>query len=118
MSNSTDYLRRRAKTLKKAFLAGDPQARDRVADCLPGRETIKHADALFVVAREEGHESWPKLKLAHEIAVMDRDRRAERLKMALFFGQGWVADALLKTDPALADANLGLQIERDYRFNS
>ena len=110
MTSSTDTLRRRAKSLRKAFLAGEPDALTRVAGHLPGRSEIKHADALHVIAREEGFESWPKLKLARDIATMDRNKRAERLKTALYFGQGWVVDALLGSDPGLADANLGLQV--------
>ncbi|MEM9031492.1 MAG: ankyrin repeat domain-containing protein, partial [Pseudomonadota bacterium] len=109
MSSSTEFLRRKAKALRKAFLAGDPEARTRVAAHLPGRDALKHADALHVVAREQGFQSWPKLKLAKEIAAMDRAKRSERLKIALYFGQSWVVDALLSADPSLGSDNPGLQ---------
>ena len=105
-----DSLRRQAKTLKRAFAAGEAEARARVAAVFPDAQTLKHADALHVIAREEGHSSWPRLKLALDIAAMDRETRAERLKMALYFGQGWVVDRLLEADPDLAHANFGLSL--------
>lgn len=110
MQSQLDFLRRRAKALRRDYDAGDEAARVRVAAVLPGQDAIRHADALHVIAREEGHASWPKLKLALELAGMDRDQRAERLKIALYFGQNWVADRLLQADPSLADANFGLQV--------
>ena len=108
MSNPTEKLRREAKALKKGFVAGDARAVARVRAVLPDAAEIKLADALHIVAREAGHDSWPKLKLADEAAAMDRDVKAERLKMALFFGQHWVVDALLRETPDLGRDNFGL----------
>lgn len=110
MSLNLDQLRRQAKTLRKAFAGGDGAARGRVQAVLPDAGTLRHADALHVIAREAGHESWPRLKMAADIARMDRDARAERLKIALYFGQAWVVDRLLEGDPDLPRHNLGLQI--------
>ncbi len=110
MPSSIDHLRRRAKALRRDFNAGDTGAQVRVAAVLPDASDLKHADALHVIAREEGHRSWPRLKIAAELAGLDRDARAERLKVALFFGQNWVVERLLEADPALGEANLGLQI--------
>ncbi len=110
MNHSLDYLRRQAKSLKRAFAAGDDAAIARARAVLPDAAALKHADALHVIAREQGHQSWPKLKSASEIAAMDRDARAERLKYALYLGQHWVVDTLLAADPDLPKANLGLQI--------
>lgn len=105
-----EKLRATAKRLKKAFAAGDQEAQERLRAVLPDRSDPRHADFLHVVAREEGHESWPKLKFALETAAMNRDERAERLKQALYFGQNWVIDKLLADDPDLPSHNLGLQI--------
>lgn len=110
MSPILDHLRRQAKTLRTAFNAGDAAARARVSAVLPDTGNLRHADALHVIAREEGHDSWPKLKMAADIARMDREARAERLKIALYFGQGWLVDRLLEADPTLPQHNLGLQI--------
>ncbi|NNK65776.1 MAG: ankyrin repeat domain-containing protein [Rhodobacteraceae bacterium] len=110
MTYSLEDLRRRAKLLRRSYLAGDADAHARVSTILPEAESLGHADALHVIAREEGHESWPKLKHAYDIAAMDRNARAERLKMALFFGQPWMVSRLLEADPTLPDHNLGLQI--------
>jgi len=41
---------------------------------------------------------------------MDRAHRAERLARALYFGQDWVARALLDADPELPHANFGLEL--------
>jgi len=65
-------LKAQAKALLKAFRADDPQARIRVAAQLP-RFTLPTpaahlnrqfalADALHVIAREQGFRSWPRLK--------------------------------------------------------
>lgn len=105
-----DKLRAEAKRLKKAFAAGDTEARTRLRKFVPGSADPKHADFLHVIALENGHESWPKLKFALETARMTRDQRAERLKTALYHGQQWVVRRLLLLDPALPEHNLGLQI--------
>ncbi|NRB00030.1 MAG: ankyrin repeat domain-containing protein, partial [Rhodobacteraceae bacterium] len=49
-----------------------------------------------------------KLKFATEAAKMDRDARAERLKIALYLGQTWIVEMLLDADPELVGHNLGL----------
>jgi len=108
MTKSTDKLSRSAKALRKSYQAGDPAAISRVAAIFPTAKDLKHADALHVIAREAGHDSWPKLKFAAESAAMDRAAKAERLKMALYLGQHWVAEALLAEVPDLGRDNLGL----------
>lgn len=109
MTRSLDYLRRQAKMLKRDFSQGQRDAIDRVLKVLPEATSIRHTDALFVIAREKGYESWPRLKLIIELAKMDRSARAERLKIALYLGQNWVTEDLLHTDPDLPEHNLGLQ---------
>ncbi|MDJ1006458.1 MAG: ankyrin repeat domain-containing protein [Paracoccaceae bacterium] len=108
--SSLDRYRREAKKLRRAFEAGEEAAWARVRAVLPEATSLRHTEALHVVAREAGEASWPKLKLCAEVAEMDREKRAERLKMALYFGQHWVTEALLSADPNLEDDNLGLQI--------
>lgn len=109
MVHSLDYLRRQAKQLKRDFGAGAPEAIARVKEVLPEATTLRHSQALHVIAREADYPSWPRLKLATELAEMDRDARAERLKIALYLGQNWVVDDLLRVDPELPSHNLGLQ---------
>ena len=110
MPHSIEYLRRQAKQLKRDFAAGDADARKRAEAVFPDVTALKHTDALHVVAREHGHASWPRLKLALEMAAMGRNQKAERLKIALYYGQHWITEALLKDTPDLAGHNLGLQI--------
>ena len=110
MRNELENLRRSAKKLKKSFAAGDSGAVARVRAFVPEPKVPVHADFLFVIAREEGHNSWPALKFAFEARSLTREQRAERLKMALYFGQAWVVKHLLKLDSDLCNANLGLQI--------
>ena len=105
-----EALRAAAKRLKKAFAAGDADAIARLHAVVPGTDIPKHADFLHTIAREQGHESWPRLKFALEAAGMNRDQRAERLKVALFHGQRWVVEKLLGEDPGLTGHNLGLEI--------
>lgn len=108
-SDTPDTLRAAAKRLKKAFATGDADAVRRLRAFVPGDTPPKHADFLHVIARESGHDSWPKLKFALEAAAMTRAQRAARLEHGLRFGQNWVVAKLLDGDPDLASTNLGLQ---------
>ncbi len=110
MTISIDRLRREAKALKADFSAGDADAAARVHAVFPGADAMKRADALHVLAREQGFKSWPKLKLAAEIIGMDRAARADRLKIALFYGQDWQVSQLLASDPELWSENFGLKV--------
>lgn len=105
---SLDWYKRQATALKKGFAAGEAEAVARVRAVRPDAAQIRHADALHVVAREAGHDSWPRLKFATEAAQMDRAAKQERLKIALYFGQHWVVDALLTEAPDLAQGSFGL----------
>ena len=108
MTQSIEQLRRDAKALKKAFAAEDAKAKARVTAVLPDVTDLKHSEALHVIAREAGHESWPKLKFSVESQTLDRAGKLERLKMALFHGQGWRIRQLLDETPDLARDNLGI----------
>ncbi len=108
MTRSIQNLRRDAKALKKNHESQDAEALARVAAVLGDVTHLTHAQALHVLAREAGHDSWPKLKFAVENAALDRDTLLERLKMALFHGQGWRVSQLLAKSPELARDNLGI----------
>ncbi|SPJ29139.1 hypothetical protein TRM7615_02651 [Falsiruegeria mediterranea M17] len=103
-----DHLRRQAKTLKKSFAKGEADAKTRVAQFLPETQALTHSAALHVIAREAGHESWPKLKFQTEAQQMDRAAKAEQLKQALFQGGHWRVEHLLAETPDLADDHFGL----------
>jgi len=108
-ASSLETHKKSARRLRKAYAAGDPDARTRVAAHADPAKELKHADFLHVIAREEGHDSWPKLKFALDSAAMNRAEKAERLKMALYHGQHWITEKLLADDPTLKNDNLGLQ---------
>lgn len=102
--------RKAAKRLKKAYANGEADAVVRVSAHIDAKKPLKHADFLHVIAREAGHLSWPQLKFALEAADMSFEQRARRLKVALYHGQHWITDRLLRDDPALAAADFGLQV--------
>lgn len=108
MEHSIDRLKRAAKALRKGFMAGEAEVALRVWAVLPEVTALSHADALHVVAREAGYDSWPKLKFAHEQWGMGRAEKADRLKQALFHGQHWVVTALLEEAADLGRDNFGL----------
>ena len=106
-----DDLRRTATLLKRAYGAGNSAAAARVRQYIPdGPDPLKHADFLHVVARENSFESWPRLKAAVETQGMDRAAKQQRLKIAVFQGQTFVIQQLLKDTPDLAQGLLGLEI--------
>lgn len=110
MIRSIDQLRRNATALKKAYHGGDRDAFLRVQTHLSRADgaPIKHADALHVLALEQGFASWPQLKQAAETHGMDRATRQQRLGLALIRGQDNVARQLLTDDPDLPLGNIGL----------
>ncbi len=110
MSDQLSFLRRKAKTLKNAFLQGDLSARQTVQGIKPQSDgqPLKHADFLHVVARIEGFRSWPDMKLAVESQGMDRAAKQARLRIALFQGQHWVVKRLLSDTPDLAKGQFAL----------
>ncbi|KKJ78296.1 hypothetical protein WH95_03035 [Kiloniella litopenaei] len=113
MSNQTpniDTFKKQAKRLKKAYETGDHEAQNRVQKILYDKSSLTHADFLFVIAREQGHESWPKFKFALETLAMNKEQKAERLRSALYHGHQWIIKKLLDEAPDLASYDLGLQI--------
>lgn len=72
-SPSLEQLKKTARDLLRAFQSDNPLARKRVAGYIPrlarsGTE-LRLAEAQFVVARENGYPSWPKLKTAIEVGI-------------------------------------------------
>jgi hypothetical protein len=61
-----DWYRKHAKALVRAHRRGDADAHARAARALGGRDRFLLADALHVIAREQGLRSWPELKRAVE----------------------------------------------------
>ena len=66
---SLEQLRKQAKDLVDAWRAGDVLARERVRAHKPQAREPLLADAQFVLAREYGFDSWP--KLAHYVELRD-----------------------------------------------
>ena len=76
------HLRRQARALQRAAVAGDPQAADRIARNHPhpptDLTTFRLSAAQLTVAREYGFPSWPRLRHhldARAAAQLDPDRR-------------------------------------------
>ena len=58
---SLEQLRKQAKELLRQLRNGDPSALERLRKCKPNVSDPILADAQFILAREHGFESWPKL---------------------------------------------------------
>ncbi|GAB3891536.1 hypothetical protein GCM10029964_064870 [Kibdelosporangium lantanae] len=56
-----DNFRRQARALQRAVRAGDPEAAARVARHAEASADLRLSTAQFVVAREYGYASWPRL---------------------------------------------------------
>lgn len=115
MTQSLDPLRRDAKTLLRGFSAGDAGARSRVASVMPVPETLRHADALHVIAREAGFPSWPVLKDSAARMGYDRAERLQRLKRALYDGPAERILTLLDADPTLGEGEFALHVALYHR---
>jgi HEAT repeat protein len=73
-SPNLEHLRNQAKALLEAFRAGDVDAVQRVR-AISSAEPFKLAHAQFVIAREYGFQSWPRLK-----ARVERPAKISRRK--------------------------------------
>ena len=116
MTDPLDPLKRSAKTLQKAYEAGDDNARLQVRAYLDADKALKHADYLYVIARQQNFESWPKLKAAVDARGLPRTQAQERLKVALYLGQKPIVEQLLADMADIATDNLALQIALYDRF--
>ena len=84
---SLEQLRNQAKDLRKQFLAGNRAAVDRVRQLHSGfnessRKEFRLHDAQWVIAREYGFASWPKLKEHVESILLETGEPIELLKQA------------------------------------
>src|SRR6185503_9454037 len=64
---SLEQLRKQAKELLRQLRNGDPSATERLRKYKPNVSDPILADAQFVLAREHGFESWPKLVHLHSV---------------------------------------------------
>jgi len=94
------YERKRAKDLLRDWRAGDRDAIARVAAHLRDTTSPKLSQAQFVIARERGFESWPKLKAQIETSL-PLDAQAARLLDAVEHGRTGIVSRLLKQHPGL-----------------
>ncbi len=69
---SLEQLRKQAKELLRQLRNGDPSATERLRNLKPSISEPVLADAQFVLAREHGFESWPRL-VHHVQAVQSPD---------------------------------------------
>jgi hypothetical protein len=72
---SLEQLRKQAKELLKLYRAGDAAAAERFKTHVPQAFAPILADAQFVLAREHGFESWPRL-----VRYVETDHTSERVK--------------------------------------
>jgi hypothetical protein len=77
-----EHLKKQAKKLLKAYRKGNAAALERVRAHCDGDEFTLN-DAQFVVAREYGHHSWPRLVASFETLNDDRKRVNRRQLFAI-----------------------------------
>ena len=99
------YERKRAKDLLRDWRAGDRDAIARVGAHLRDTTSPKLSQAQFVIARERGFESWPKLK-AHIETSLPLDAQAARLLDAVEHGRTGIASRLLEQHPRLSQFSI------------
>lgn len=138
VSPSLDQLKRQARDLLRAALSGDPAALTRIARYLPGLPAVavslapqasapapRLSHALFVLAREYGFPSWPKLKafvlasaskaeaLSTSAPTLSRPRGRGRHTQALADLAQHLADRAAQEDTAAVTAALRVLARRD-----
>ncbi|MCH2165870.1 MAG: ankyrin repeat domain-containing protein [Marinovum sp.] len=103
MDTSLDQLRRDATKFRKSHRAGDLGARARATAMLGPKQPQSHVDFLYIIARERGFASWPRLKTAAETRGLNQAERDAHLRRALYLGQVPVLEHLLAEDPNLGE---------------
>ena len=99
------YEKKQAKALLKGALAREATALSRLKAHLRTIHEITLADAQFVIARERGFDSWPKLK-AHIEAQSPLAAQALRFLKAIIHAQPAVARRVLDEHPAVASLDI------------
>ena len=103
-----EQIKKQARELLQGFQSGqsDPLARlQSAAPHIDPRDACL-ADAQFVIAREQGFESWPKFKRHIEIANADFDGKVDAFIMAATSNRLVEAERLLEELPSIATANV------------
>jgi ankyrin repeat protein len=113
---SLEQLKKQAKDLLKSSQSGDAEAIRRVQESHPQFVNEPNAeiraakfslsDAQFVIAREYGFESWPKLKVHVEAVARGDDPTIAAFLVAAVAGNQAEANRLLTEQPSLARANI------------
>lgn len=100
-----DHLRRQAKALRDAARAGEPDALARIArHAIPRADTpVALSTAQWVIAREYGFPSWPRLKAEVDERVLGLPARVRAFLSASVGGRMRTAEQLLDERVALFD---------------
>ena len=93
-----EHLKNQARTLLRQGLATDAEATARFAAVGVTADKAKLADALHVIAREYGFDTWPALKLKIETAS---ENPAEALSAAIHANNAAVVREVLARHPSL-----------------
>lgn len=107
-----EFDRKQARALLESIRRGDADAVGRLRAQHPryagdrAVEGVILADALLVVAREYGFESWPRWKRHVELTALEAPARADALARAACSRDLRTARALLEREPALARQSL------------
>ena len=111
---SLEQLRKQAKELLQQLRSGDPSATERLRKSKPKVSEPILADAQFVLAREHGFESWPKLvhyiQASQSADLKQHQRIAEDLVAAYVSAD---ADAAIRLND-LFHSSLDIQQIRDF----
>ena len=108
---SLAQLRKRAKELLRLLRNGDPAATDRLRKYKPNVIDPILADAQFVLAREHGFESWPKLVHHLEAPELEQHRRIAEDLVAAYNSDDPVAVTRLND---LFHSTLNVEQIRDF----
>ena len=101
-----DHLKHEAKALRAAFLAGDPEALERVRAALGvATTTIKLTDAQRILAREYGFPTWARLR-AHVRAARGGADAVDEFLAAIYNRDRARALAVLEQVPEIAERSL------------
>lgn len=111
---SLEQLRKQAKELLQQLRNGDPSATERLRKNKPNADDPILADAQFVLAREHGFESWP--RLVHHIQSVqspdvEQHRRIAEDMLAVYNSADVAAAARLN---AVFHSELNIQQIRDF----
>src|SRR5688572_21880143 len=100
-------LRKQSKDLLKSYKSGDPDAVKSFEENhphpaqAPGIRTAKLSDAQFVIAREYGFATWPKLKQHIESLLLESGDPIEQFKTAFHKNDAPLFRKLLERHPEI-----------------